>query len=149
MAADRADADGSDGAPSTVAAQDRPDSPWNRAAMAVEHGDPLCCRTEWQLSALETMHAAHAPMIHVRGDAVLAFAWQHSAQFGPMLGPCEASWCYGCPLLGPGAVELLARQLDAMARRGWRPAVVVTGLAPASPTLRAIESFPDHDCFRP
>jgi CelD/BcsL family acetyltransferase involved in cellulose biosynthesis len=133
--------------PSTAAAQDRPDSPWNRAAMAVEHGDPLCCRTEWQLSALETMHAAHPTAIHVGGNAVLAFAWLPSAEFGRILGPCEASWCYGCPLLGHGAVDLLVSWLDALARRGRRPAVAVTGLAPGSPTLRAVEALPDHDCF--
>ena len=149
MATDGGAADGDVGAHlalSTVAAQDRPDSPWNRAAMAVEHGDPLCCRTEWQLSALATLHPTHEPLIGVGGAAVLALAWLPHPQLGPMLGPCEASWTYGCPLLGPDAVELLAHLLDRLARRRRRPAVAITGLAPGSPTLRAVEALPHHDC---
>lgn len=35
---------------SNLAAQDYPDSSWNRAVKILEHGDPFCCRTEWALS---------------------------------------------------------------------------------------------------
>lgn len=121
-----------------LAACDRPDSAWNRAAMAVLHGDPLCCRTEWQLSALETMHPGCVPDIAVEGEAVVAFAWARDARLGAVLVPCEASWCFGCPLLGDGAVELLWRRLDELARGGRRPAVLVTGLTPDGATLASL-----------
>jgi CelD/BcsL family acetyltransferase involved in cellulose biosynthesis len=107
--------------------------------MAVLHGDPLCCRTEWQLSACETMHPSFRPELLVAGDAVLAFARAHSPRLGAMLVPFEASWCYGCPLLGEGAVDALAQWLDALRGHGERPAVVVTGMAPDGATLSRIE----------
>jgi len=134
---------GGDGRPATVttvAEQDAPDSAWNRAAMAVEHGDPLCCRTEWQLSAMETMHPSFRPEIVVADGAALAFAWADTVRYGLTLLPCEASWCFGCPLLGDGAIDLLQRRLARLQERGVRPAVFVTGMAPGSATLARLES---------
>jgi CelD/BcsL family acetyltransferase involved in cellulose biosynthesis len=126
---------GDDGAAAAAAAQDHPDSAWNRAAMAELHGDPLCCRTEWQLSALATMHAGARPEIAVAGDAVVALAWLDGDRLGPVLGPCESSWCFGSPLLGEGAVELLLQRLGELRAQGLRPAVLVTGLLPDGATL--------------
>lgn len=124
---------------SDIAEQDAPDSAWNRAAMAVEHGDPLCCRTEWQLSALETMHPSFRPEVLVADRAVLAFARAHSPQLGPLLVPCEASWCYGCPLLGDGAIDALAQWLVALRGHGERPVVLLTGMDPDGATLQRLE----------
>lgn len=122
-----------------LTALDRPDSAWNRAAMAVLHGDPLCCRTEWQLSALETMHPGCTPDVTIAGEAVVALAWARDARLGAVLVPCEASWCFGCPLLGDGAVDLLWRRLDELARAGRRPAVLVSGMAPDGATLARLQ----------
>lgn len=133
----------------TVAEQDAPDSAWNRAAMAVEHGDPLCCRTEWQLSAWETMHRGFVPEIVLGDGAALAFAWARSDRLGRMLVPFEASWLFGCPLLGPGAVDLLARRLDELRRAGERPAVLVAGLDPDGDILRQLlaATAASHEAF--
>lgn len=151
MASSAAQGDGASRrtAATTVAALDAPDSAWNRLAHAVEHGDPLCCRTEWQLSAFETMHPGFVPDLVVADDALLAFAWARSPRFGRMLVPFEASWLFGCPLLGPGAVDLLTQRLDELRRAGVRPSVLVAGLAPDGATLRALESAlaRSHDCF--
>ncbi|MFT4513983.1 MAG: hypothetical protein ACI89X_000081 [Planctomycetota bacterium] len=95
---------------------DHPDSVWNRAVDIMAHGDPFCCRTEWQLS----FHEAFAPnrdlCIAAYEDSVISFALHEKTPSGQLLEPVESSWLFGCPLLGPDAVPMLAQLLKSHAK---------------------------------
>lgn len=117
--------------PRPAAEFDAPDSVWNRAAAKAAHGDPFCCRTEWQLS----FHDTFAPRreLHLRRyrGSIAAFAERLDERLGPLLEPVESSWLFGCPLLGADAVSLL----DALLRQRAAtapPNVLLSGILPGS-----------------
>ena len=119
-------------------ALDRPDSPMNRLAAAAPQLDPLCCRSEWQLSFHEAF--ARSRPLHLRAceGSLIAFAEQLHPRLGALLEPLEAHWLFGCPLLGPDAPELLASLLDEDAFASRRPMVLLSGLLPGSALARAL-----------
>ena len=53
---------------------DHADSTWNRAVHADEHGDPFCCRTEWQLSYYDAIAPGRPLHVRASGDSLIAFA---------------------------------------------------------------------------
>lgn len=112
----------------TLAALDHGDSAWNRAARRTAQGDPLCCRTEWQLSFHETMAQPRPVFVRAGGDSLIAFAGRLDRRLGPLLEPVEAHWFFGCPLLGPHAVELLAALLAEPGQARAAPTVLVSGI---------------------
>ncbi len=124
--------------PLTFDALDRADSVWNRLAARAPHPDPLCCRTEWQFS----YHQAFAPRrrLYFRGDGdgLVALAGTPHRRVGTLLEPLESHWLFGCPLLGPGAVEVFRALLEEEAFRARPPAVALSGLTPASPAWHAL-----------
>ena len=108
---------------------DHEGSAWNLAAQASEQADPFCCRTEWHFSFHEAFHPERPLHLRTRGDSLVAFAERVDAEFGALLEPVESHWLFGCPLLGPDAVELLGEFLGE--RQGPdRPSVLVSGLLP-------------------
>lgn len=112
---------------------DRHDSIWNRAVRAEDHGDPFCCRTEWQLS----FHEAFAPgrQLHVRANerSVIAFSERPTPE-ATVLEPIDCNWLFGSPLLGPDAVPML---VDLMAEMPRSP-VLVSGLLPDGPRVHEL-----------
>ena len=94
--------------------------------------DPFCCQPVWQL----TFHHIFLPglplHIHEEDGAVTAFCEEEVAPGWRQWMPLEPSWFFGCPLLGEQATDLLARHLQAAARRhaGTTPLVIVSGLRP-------------------
>lgn len=91
---------------------DHPDSAWNRAINTAAHADPFCCRTEWQLSFHETFAPGRQLCVAHDDNSVIALARHAKTTTGPLFEPVEASWLFGCPLLGPQAVPMLARLLE-------------------------------------
>ena len=91
---------------------DHPDSEWNRAVDIMAHGDPFCCRTEWQLS----FHEAFAPnrdlCIVAHEGSLVSFALHPKTPTRQWLRPIESNWQFGCPLLGPDSVQMLATLLE-------------------------------------
>ncbi|MCK5942091.1 MAG: GNAT family N-acetyltransferase [Planctomycetes bacterium] len=124
---------------------DHPDSTWNRAVRADDHGDPFCARTEWQLS----FHESFAPgrKLHVRsvGDSVIAFAERPHGEV-TVLEPIDCNWLFGSPLLGPEAVPML-RELTA--ELPDHP-VLISGLLPDGARLAELvrEFARDHELLR-
>ena len=101
------------------------------AAAQTEHGDPLCCRTEWQLSYLDAFLPKHVHCVfRERHGSVLAFCQGSMSDGRSVLVPIDHSWKYGAPLLGDYAVLLLADLLREPAFRVIPPAVLLTGLTP-------------------
>ncbi|MGC6487925.1 MAG: GNAT family N-acetyltransferase [Planctomycetota bacterium] len=112
---------------------DHADSTWNRAVRADEHGDPFCCRTEWQLSFQEAIAPDRALELRVEGDSAVLFA-RRARRGVPMLEPIDNSWMFGSTLLGPQAVPMLA---ELIARRPGC-VVVLSGLLTGGGRVREL-----------
>jgi CelD/BcsL family acetyltransferase involved in cellulose biosynthesis len=91
---------------------DYPDSAWNRAVDIMAHGDPFCCRTEWALSFHEAFAPGRDLCVVAAEGSLISFALHKRTKAGPLLEPVESSWLFGCPLLGPDAVPMLAQLLE-------------------------------------
>lgn len=102
---------------------DHADSTWNRAVRADEHGDPFCCRTEWQLSYYDAIAPGRPLRVRATGDSLIAFA-ERQVDGVSLLEPIDHSWLFGSTLLGPDAVPMLA---ELMAERP-ECVVIVSGL---------------------
>jgi hypothetical protein len=121
---------------------DHPASNWNQAAMQSGQADPFCCRTEWQLSFHEVMAPHRELVVREVPGSVVALARLNNPQSGPVLVPVESGWLFGCPLLGPDAVELLGELIDEAG--SWSssgsnvPAVVLSGIEPGGSLHRQL-----------
>ena len=133
---------------------DHPDSNWNRAVSKKAQADPFCCRTEWQLSFHEAMQPGRKLVVRETPGSVIAFAENHHPYLGLLFEPVESGWMFGCPLLGPGAVDLLEELVSEIERKPaqgqLRPAVVISGLRPRGKLLREIAGrFGPRFSFQP
>lgn len=123
----------------TFAELDGPDSVWNALAAAEDVGDPFCRRTEWQWSYHESFASKRALFFRRVDDSMVGFAERSHPQVGALLEPIEASWMFGCPLLGEHAIELARRlQLERMLETGERRMVGISGLEPGGPLERRL-----------
>lgn len=81
---------------------------WDKLAARSDTPDPMACGSAWQITALACSRRAGAQIVlRQSGNSQVAFALTETLK-GYRLGPLEAHWQFGCPLLGPEAVELLA-----------------------------------------
>ena len=123
---------------------DHPESNWNNAAMQTPQADPFCCRTEWQLSYNEGMEPGRKLIVREQPGSLVALAELNSANPGRVFGPLESHWFFGCPLLGPDAVELLDDLLNEIhAESGATvntppPLFVISGLTPRGALLKQL-----------
>jgi hypothetical protein len=119
---------------------DHPESNWNIAAMQTPQVDPYCCRTEWQLSYHEAMGAGRKLIMREEPGSVVALAEHKSENPGRIFAPLESHWFFGCPLLGPDAVELLDELLGGFDTTADEPLphFVISGLAPHSALLKQL-----------
>lgn len=113
---------------------DHPDSRWNRAVDNAAHADPFCCRTEWQLSFHECFAPQRQLLVAATDDSAIAFARHAETGRGPLIEPVEASWLFGCPLLGPDAVPMLQKLLEAHPHTP----VVISGMQLEDELTRAV-----------
>ena len=102
---------------------DYADSIWNEAVRADEHGDPFCCRTEWQLSFYEALGQGRPLYVRNQAESVVALAGR-TIDGVAALEPIDNSWMFGSPLIGPDAVPMLA---ELMREFPARP-VIISGL---------------------
>lgn len=117
-----------DGVPAVL---DHVDSAWNRAVQVARHGDPFSCRSEWQLSFHDVFAPQRSLHVETSGDAAIAFAGRVDARIGTLLEPVEASWLFGCPLLGDGATDMLRALVERTCRPTFGPPhVLVSGILP-------------------
>lgn len=121
---------------------DHPDSNWNRAVSQTAQADPFCCRTEWQLSFHEAMQPGRKLVVRETPGSVIAFAENRHPYLGLLFEPIESGWMFGCPVLGPGAVDLLedlVSEIESKSTRGRvRPVIVISGLRPRGKLQREI-----------
>jgi CelD/BcsL family acetyltransferase involved in cellulose biosynthesis len=110
---------------------DHPDSVWNRAVDIMTHGDPFCCRTEWQLSFHEAFTPNRDLCIAAHEGSLISFALHPKTSARPWLKPVESNWQFGCPLLGPNSVQMLAKLLESHAKAS----VILSGMDTESPIV--------------
>ena len=126
----------------SIKSQDHPDSNWNQSVSGISQADPFCCRTEWQLSFHEAMEPNRRLIYRETPGSAVVFAEQSGSYPGPLLVPVESNWMFGCPLLGPDAVDLLDDVLGQIesgsTTRRAPPAFVISGLRPRGTPLRQI-----------
>jgi CelD/BcsL family acetyltransferase involved in cellulose biosynthesis len=125
---------------------DHADSVWNRAAAftAPDLADPLCCRSEWQLSFHETLAPRQPVLWRSNEDSIAAFAIHEDPELGFVLSALDWSWKFGSPLLGPSALELLGEILGSLFDQGRRPSVLVSGFAADTPSAHRVRAAFRH-----
>ena len=111
--------------------------------VADQHGDPFCCRTEWQLSFYE--HLA-GPSACARPRRQRGRLRERVIQDVPVLEPIDNSWLFGSTLIGPDAVPML-RELMA---EHPEHAVIVSGLQEGGArSVELVRAFgATHQIFR-
>lgn len=120
---------------------DHAGSDWNRIAAAEPHADPFCCRTEWQLSFHETFYPQRRVHVRTGGDSLVALAECDEPDAPPLLEPVECHWLFGCPLLGPRAVDLLQELLgDLAGQHGAPPDLLLSGIRRGGPLHSRIQA---------
>jgi len=121
---------------------DHANSLLNQIAGNTEQADPFCCRTEWQFSFHEAFSPHRELYFRNSHSSMVAFAGYEHPNIGYMLEPIESYWCFGCPLLGPDAVELLSSLLREDPICHARPFVLLSGLIPGSSLfIRVLTTF--------
>jgi hypothetical protein len=127
-------------APEDLQAQDVACSAWNRLALATPQPDPFSSTTPWQLSFRDSMDPRPPIVLRQCEDGLIHFA-RHTAPSGRIVfGPIEREWFFGCNLLGPSAIELLAKLMDDLRGDAAAPfcSFAVSGLDPHGPLLPAL-----------
>ena len=105
---------------------------WSRLALGTGQADQFCCSPLWQLAFHEIFAPRRRLFLAASDKGLLALSETAPSPDNVFLTPLEEHWFFGCPLLGPEAPELLAANLDALAR-AYAPAfpkIVVGGVRP-------------------
>jgi Acetyltransferase (GNAT) domain len=124
---------------------DHANSLLNQIAGNTEQVDPFCCRTEWQFSFHEAFSPHRKLYFRNSHDSIIAFAGFEHPNIGYILEPVESYWRFGCPLLGPDAVELLSSLLREEHICDRRPLVLLSGLIPGSSLfMKVLSNFKRH-----
>jgi CelD/BcsL family acetyltransferase involved in cellulose biosynthesis len=113
---------------------------WDALALSADMPDAQSCASAWQLSGLARSRRAGASIVlRQTDDSQAAFAVTKAFR-GYRLGPLEAHWHFGSPLIGPGSADLLAdiiRQLRTDPKAETIE-IVVSGLDPAGALARQV-----------
>lgn len=126
--------------PEALQAQDDAASAWNKLAQATQQPDPFSAATAWQLSYREAMDPRPPCVLRQCEDGLIQFA-RHATPTGRVvLGPIEREWFFGCNLLGPDALELMAKLIDDLRGDCTAPmcSFAVSGIDPHGPLLPAL-----------
>jgi len=119
---------------------------WDTLAASEEAPDPQSGASAWQVSGLACSRRAGASIVlRQAGDSQIAFAVTQTLR-GYRLGPLEAHWFFGCPLIGPKAVELLAGVVSELRDELSADVieVIVSGLRPEGPIAKQIDARFDN-----
>ena len=112
--------------------------------------DHFCSSLPWLLSAREAFQGDLRPVLRSFRNGYLVLLETHHSQWGPLLLPLEASWCFACPLIGPDPRETVSRFFQFMTQpsSNWKTAFI-PGMAKDSVQYREIlhQFSPGFDLF--
>lgn len=140
----------SDASHPTLAELDHPDSFWNRAAASTRQGDPVSCRTEWQISLQATYFRRRRVHLRRNDSSLLALAERRHPDLGPTLEPLDPLWFFASPLLGPDALELLDEFLAERRAASQPTTTLISGVPPAGAPREELlrRLLPRFDVYR-
>lgn len=118
---------------------------WRWLALTRPQADPVSCAPDWQLAWQEIFNPCGNIFYVENGSSLLLFNICFSTDGKVFILPLESSWCFGQPLLGPHAPELLAQAIEELQCIFHpRPVIVMlSGVQPQSP-----DSFRLYHFFR-
>jgi hypothetical protein len=90
--------------------------------------DRYCSRSEWILPFHRAFRPEQDLCLHRSGSSFVALASNHHPEFGHYLEALECMWGFGCPLVGPQAVALLAEILTRWSDPPLGTPVLLTGI---------------------
>ena len=101
--------------------------------------DRYCSSSHWVIPAHLAFHPDAEPVLFALPSGFGALLIEHTAYWGRMLIPMEASWCLACPLVGsdPLALTMGLRQVLTRAEQDWDTALI-SGLVPDGLLYRAL-----------
>ena len=108
---------------------------WERLATHSGQVDPFCCTPKWQVPFHEAFTPARPLFVEASAGSLVAFAVAPLPEEAHALVPIESHWCFGCPVLGPDAIDLL---LDTLRARPDITTVAISGTQPQSPQQHAL-----------
>ncbi|HIJ61033.1 MAG TPA: GNAT family N-acetyltransferase [Nitrospirae bacterium] len=120
---------------------DQVDSLFNKLVFRTEQADPICCRTEWQISFHEAFSPFRSLIINNTEDSLIAFATYFFPSVGYILEPLENHWFFACPLLGDNPNELLISLLQKEPFLKNPPYIIISGLIRESKITRTLIRF--------
>ena len=105
---------------------------WTKLAAGTDQADPFCCGPVWQLSFHEAFSPECRLFAATSPDNLIVFAERTFSPEEVFLAPVEASWFFGCPLLGQETVAMLAEAMVffAEAYGPFFPEIVISGIRP-------------------
>ncbi len=126
---------------------------WERIALRTSQVDPFCSSPAWQLAFHDSEGSNGYLLVEGQEDSMVAFALKHIAggnlPVGIYLAPLESAWCFGCPILGPNGVHLLAQALDFAQTLLKQPVnALVSGIRPEGRLAKALTKQFDNGKYR-
>ena len=105
---------------------------WAKAAAGTSQADPFCSAPAWQLAFHEAFSPDRRLFLETGANGVLAFAEKRFSPENLFLTPIEAHWLFGCPLMGKGAVDMLAGAMGSLTATyaPYFPKIVISGVRP-------------------
>lgn len=118
--------------------------PWERIALRTCQVDPFCSSPAWQLAFHDSEGSNGYLLVEGDGDSLIAFALKYisggNLPTGIYLAPLESAWCFGCPVLGPNGVHMLAEALDFAHSLLKQPVnALVSGIRPGGRLAEALK----------
>lgn len=124
---------------------------WYKAAISTNQADPFCSTPAWQMAFHDAFAPARRLLIESSSNSLVAFAEHIESPEEVFLTPIEMHWCFGCPLLGKGAVNLLAETLPKIEKHYPQtfPKLLISGIRPGGVlSQRLIKTFaPRFDIY--
>ena len=117
---------------------------WTRAAISTKQADPFCSAPIWQLAFHEAFSPMRRLLVESASDSLICFAEKTFSPDNIYLTPIEASWFFGCPLLGKHSVDLLGAAMEFLATEyaPYFPKILVSGIRPKGLLVgRILEKF--------
>ncbi len=107
-------------------------SAWQKAALGTNQADPFCCAPAWQLPFHEALLPERRLVFAEGSGSALILAETVQSPNEIYLTSPEVGWFFGCPLLGPHAVDLLVETLPLLVRAHAPafPRFIISGIRP-------------------
>lgn len=123
---------------------------WYQTAVSTAQADPFCCAPVWQLSFHNAFSPRQQLFLKTSKRNIIAFAEKIAAPNEIYLTPVEASWFFGCPLMGKDSVEFFSDLIGNIEKYYYPffPRIIISGIRPNGKlSRRLIRAFAGYFYF--